>query len=151
MVPPGGYQLCSVNESKARKKVEKRERQGDDIRWRSLASLVNELTSSRTVGDSKDLPSKLLYLYFLNKLSSFSYEALDSSVLPVSHTHFLSVRKEDQAVGDPEWYMPPPVWWAFSHKNKTRWLNMIRLDKLVSVMCKPTEILHSMMKTEIQV
>ena len=68
-----------------------------------------QLTSSRAVGDGKHFPFKLLFLYFFYKLSSFGYEALDTSILPVSHTNFLFVGKEHQAVGDPEWYASPPV------------------------------------------
>lgn len=75
----------------------------------SLARSVSELTSCRAVGDGKHIPSKFLFLDFLDKLFSLGYEALDTSVLPVSHTNFPSVRKEHQAVGDRERYAPPPV------------------------------------------
>lgn len=74
-----------------------------------MPGLLSHLTSSRAVGDGKHLPSKFLFLYLLDELSSFSYEALNTSVLPVSHTDFLSVRKEHQAVGDLERDVPPPV------------------------------------------
>lgn len=70
---------------------------------------VHDLTASRAIRDGEHLPPKLLFLDFLDKLSSLGYEALDASVLPVSHTDFLSVGEEHQAVGDPEWYAPPPV------------------------------------------
>lgn len=74
-----------------------------------MSRTVSELTSSRAISDGKHFPSELLFLYFLDKLSSLAYETLDTSILPVSHTDFLSVRKEHQAVGDLEGYAPPPV------------------------------------------
>lgn len=90
--------------------AERQERQGDMMWW---------LTSCRAVGDGKHLPSELLLLYFLDKLSGLRYEALDASVLPVRHTNFLSVGKEDEAVGDAERCAPSPVWRALSqNKNK---------------------------------
>lgn len=77
---------------------------------------VSHLTSSRAVGDGKHLPSKFLSLYFLNELASFSYEALNTSILSVSHTDFPSVRKERQAVWDLERYASPPVRRTFSQE-----------------------------------
>lgn len=75
----------------------------------NISSQLSHLTSSRAVGDCKHLPSKFLFLYFFNKFASFSYEALNTSILPVSHTDFASVRKEHQAVWDLEWYVSSPV------------------------------------------
>ena len=70
---------------------------------------MRKLTSHWAVGDGKHFASKLLFLNLLDKLSSLGYETLDTSILPVSHTNFLFVRKEHQTVGDPERCASPPV------------------------------------------
>jgi len=70
---------------------------------------VSILTSSRAVGDGKHLSSKLISLYLFDKLSSFSYEALDTSVLSVSNTNLLLIREEHQTVGDLKRCAPSPV------------------------------------------
>lgn len=77
-----------------------------------------KLTSTRTVGDGKHFPSKLLFLYLLHKLSALGNEALNPSVLPVSHTKFLSVRNESQAVGDLEGDAPPAMRCTFQNERQ---------------------------------
>lgn len=84
-----------------------------------------KLTSTRTVGDSKHFPSKLLFLYLLHKLSALSNEALNPSVLPVSHTKFLSVRNESQAVGDLEGDAPPAIRCTFQNEGQELKMNQI--------------------------
>lgn len=94
------------------------------VPWTSCSM---SLTSSSAVGDGKHLPSKLLLLYFFDELSSLSDETLNTSVLPVSHTHLPSVREEHQAVGDLERDPPPPVWRACSKRHETRELRVCPL------------------------
>lgn len=84
-----------------------------------------KLTSTRTVGDGKYFPSKLLFLYLLHKLSALGNEALNPSVLPVCHTKFLSVRNENQAVGDLEGDAPPAIRCTFQNERQELKINQI--------------------------
>lgn len=86
-----------------------------------------KLTSTRTVGDSKHFPSELLFLYFLHKLSALGNEALNPSVLPVSHAKFLSVRNESQAVGDLEGDAPSAIRCAFQNERQE-----VKMDQIIT-------------------
>lgn len=78
-------------------------KRNDTINQKQIYHALFIHTLDRRICDGKHCSSKHVFFDLLHKLASICHEALNPSVVTISHTQLPFIRQEGQAVRDPEW------------------------------------------------